>query len=322
MGYSQWYLENLNMQREQKIHIKKAEEIEVDVDMLGEVFFDMEKGPVVKVPSHLPEEDEEIIAFSSLPDIRSLTMSKEAFIFTWKQKAYHVAFVQAPSEEAKRGYVQKSLFVRCNRICPSLSKSISNALKGPEEYNIQCLTKILVETDSSIFKAPCLIEFSLITENKKDILDGILRGKSFLVLGKSPTEVSDAVSWLSMLPGFLYGGDILPYKSSFIHIECTSGIIGGTNEHIFKKEEYDNIIDLIKGKYSSKKKRLFEDPEWILKELNKHFTQAPEAFQIPGFLKHMDKLGITLRERTGLREFFSSSNFSSWLLSVGYKNMI
>lgn len=333
MVYSMWYLENLDMCNERKIRVRKTEEKEAQApdtplaELIGEVEFHVDIGPVVRTPRGLQEKEEQEIAFSSLPDIRSQKMTKESFIFTNSSGAFHVSFIQERDSRAKRGYVQRSVFVRCTKIIPALPIYISESLISSDKYTAENVLKVLLEMNQR--EKPLekhrkesekqLAYLRVIEKNRDSILECLFRGKSFLVLGKMPTEVSSAVCSLYTLCGFPYGGIVVPYKSSFSReITDKDIIIGGTNEHLFKKDDFDCILDLAGERFISKTKCNAKKIEVFLECLAEYFKKNPTSFQIDPFFRYAEAQGMSIGTKRAFREFFSSSNFSSWVNSMGY----
>jgi len=350
MQYSEWFLESIDKHKnEAAAMIEKRDEKEELEKEYGEVEFDIDNGPVVVYPKGLGETEEEEIAFSSLPDIRSQGMTRERFIFKRGEKYYHVSFIQEENSEVKRGYVQKSVFIKCGKLLPDLPRKIESVLEGASEYRAEVLKEKMKmakiedrdgggdggkdgdrdadrgggrdgngggdrDADkNNVFK-------KLLEKHRRIIFENIIRCRSFLVLGESPTEVSDAVCILSKFCGFSYGGEIVPYRSSFIEeFDNQEKMIGGTNEHIFKTENFDNVFNLKTGKYHTKYSDSSRITEKHFEDLQAYFLKSPYTFSVPKFIECLEKKESSLKTRRVFREFFESKNFPSWLDSLGYK---
>ncbi|KAI5186845.1 hypothetical protein NEHOM01_1740 [Nematocida homosporus] len=326
MGYSLWYLENLDMYNEEPIRIKKFKKEEVLADMIGEVEFHIDNGPTVKIPKNLPDLEEQEIAFSALPDIRSAGLHQESFIFTTPQGYFHVSFIQEKDQEAKRGYIQRSVFIRTSQIINYLPQYLSTHLKHPNDYTASNVLNLLIQLISLDPKplptTPLPNSFQKLRhKHKKHIFENLIKSQRFLVLGATPTEVSTVVCELATFSGLPYGGQIFPYKSSFfaqssdLHL-----IIGATNEHIFKKDSFTNVIDLTKSIFTSTSPPTTTNLETHFLRLSEYFHQNPETFQTSKFLQHLDNFGLDLRTKRVLREFFAGPGFTAWLRIQGYTN--
>lgn len=327
MIHSMWYLDNLDRWLETPMRIVEEAREPTEVTMVGEVEFNIDNGPSVKVPAGLPAEEEAALAFSALPDIRSQQLTREAFIFANPTGYFHVAFIQAKCGAAKRGYVQKSVFVRCNALVPGLPRALTGLLGGPAEYTAEYAAERLIQVDLSQLGNDTFAscdrpgEFAKIAgRHRKIILENLLRGKSFLVLGSSPTEVSEAVCSLALLAGFRYGGRVVPYQSSFVpNGETKNAIIGGTNEHLFNKDEFDNVVVLAQGKYFSKFAKCSDEGEAFLALFEQYFANNPLGFRISKFMEQLSAQNASLRIKRLFREFFVGKNFPSWLAARGYR---
>ncbi|KAI5192067.1 hypothetical protein NECID01_1776 [Nematocida sp. AWRm77] len=334
MIHSMWYLENLDMCSETRMIIEEKEKEETVVHMVGEVEFDIDNGPSVKVPPNLSVEEEEELAFSSLPDIRSQSLCRESFVFSNRKGYFHVSFVQEKSDAVKRGYTQKSVFVCCSALVPALPRMLSSVLANAAMYTAATVEEKLQHIDIQSLSggrnvpspapesvpSPSGVFAKLLKQNRKIIFENFIRCKSFLVLGESPTEVSEAVCALAYMGGFFYGGTVLPYSSSFV--KCTEKkhvIIGGTNEHTFDQNEFDNVLVLTQERFLTKFPKYSKEAETFFALFEQYFAADPFGFKIPQFMEQLSAQCASLRIKRLFCEFFSGKNFISWLSSAGYQ---
>ncbi|OAG31429.1 hypothetical protein NEDG_01956 [Nematocida displodere] len=321
MVYSAWYLENLEMRRETEVAPPGTLEAEGVVTCIGEVLFDVDAGPVVKEPSGLSDLEEAEVAFASLPDVRSAGTSKESFIFCRDAAYYHVSFIQEPCPGARRGYVQRSVFVRSNKMYRALPQILSESLQGPEDYTRDEALRVLVGLGERTIRdwphKPAPSFEKVLGRHRDALVENVLCGRSFLVLGSAPTEVSEVVCRLSGLGGFEYGGVVVPYKTSLAHYTHAQGaIVGSTNHHLFNEKVFDNVLDLTSGKYRFKAASSSKRVEAHLKDLEAYFLDSPGAFAPSEFMARMSEQGTSLHVKRVFRDFFKSLNFNPWLRAM------
>lgn len=327
--YSKLPHENREIPRPIACTISKIEVDSPIVFSLLEVEFDVDRGPVLKNrPEEMSDETETAFAFSALPDIRSNEVKQESFIFKFDKKICHVSFIQELDSNKPRGCIQKSIVIECNQYIYNLPFFISKKLNSSTAYSAESLLEHLLEFDVVSLKesVKVCIEtippeiISLITKHKNIIIENLLRGKSFLVLGKSPTVVSSIVCYLSIFCGIVYGGEVLPYRTSFIKPEVFSKsvIIGGTNEYAYKKDLFDNVIDSNLEKFYSKEKECTDDLEHLFKLFEEFFFQSPEGFREEKWLSYLRDSAVSAKTRKIFREFFKNKNFTAWLTMHHY----
>lgn len=320
------------MRKVREVSIRPREKKDIVVDMLGEVVFDVDLGPVLLSPTglDLDEKAERDLVFSALPDIRSSLLFQEAFIFRVKNRAYHACFIQTEDPEKKRGYVQKTVFVRCNKVAHGLEHVLGEALNQPSLCSADRALQVLllenakqgsgIKHHRKAEKQGAKDLMLSIGDQNNTVLDNLIRCRSFLVLGDSPGHVSDAVCALSTLAGFPFGGTVFPYKSSLSNpVVGRHTIIGVTNEYFYKKKDFDNVIDLREKKYVTDFSNPAEDPRKHLKDLKAYFLKNPQDFRIREYMEHAALSSMSLRARKMLRDFFGGRSFNSWLHSLGYR---
>ncbi|KAI5165634.1 hypothetical protein NEIRO03_0578 [Nematocida sp. AWRm78] len=331
MGHSVWYLENRDMCKVIPTYIVKKEKPAVVAESIIEVDFDLTSGPsVLNKDDEMTEKEESAFAFSSLPDIRSMEMGKESFIFYLSNKSYHVSFIQEADKSKPRGCTQKSIVVQCSKHTPALPLVLSDALTRASEYTPEKVLNLLWNTELPTLTETIRILHNrispeiqkLLDQNKNTIIENLMRSKGFLVIARTPTESSVIVCYLSMFGRVKYGGDILPYRSSFVQNKIPNhSIVGVTNEYHYKSNQFDNAIDAINGRYYYKEKKCNDNLEKLFKELEEYFLECPEGFQTEKWLHRLSDLGASIKARRVFREFFGSSGFTEWLLAHGYKSV-
>lgn len=295
------------------------------VDGIFEIVFDLIEGPVTR---GLSEPLSTQVGFSALPDVRSMNLKKDSFIFTLPTGIYHTLFIQEEATAEERGAVQKSIAIRMDGYAfglPAvLSEQIDTADKCTAEYATALLTSSVeipsLEESLKILLAriPAGIQ-RILAKYKNAILENLLCCRSFLVVGRTPGEVSSVVCYLSCFCRVVYGGSVFPYRTSLLEkVSATRILIGVTNEFIYKKEEFDNAIDIEKETYFYKKRKCRDDLEKVFARMEEEFLRAPEQFSTEKWIEHMAGTGAAMETRRIFREFFSSPNFRAWLNSHGY----
>ncbi|KAI5163657.1 hypothetical protein NEAUS04_1734 [Nematocida ausubeli] len=332
MGHSVWYLENRDMCQFIPKYIVKIEKQPALVESITEVDFDVSAGPsILNGQEKLTALEESVFAFSALPDIRSKEMHKESFVFNLENKMYHVLFIQEEDPSKVRGCTQKSIAIQCCRYLPVLPLIMSQKLCSSKMYTPEIALEALktLELPSNKEALRILHEHipphvhALLEKHKNTIIENLMRCKSFLVIGPTPTAVSLTVSYLSMFCGTRYGGKVLPYRSSFVNSPLPpSSILGVTNEHFYKQARFDNIINTTEGGYYYKEKKCTEDLERLFGEMEEFFLDSPESFHVERWLCRMSDFGASIRARRIFREFFNSANFVEWLSSHGYQEVL
>ncbi|KAI5180031.1 hypothetical protein NEOKW01_0360 [Nematocida sp. AWRm80] len=427
--------------------IRRIEPVETVIFLIGEVVFDIDHGPVVKTPAGLSPLEEQEISFGALPDTRSYTLHREGFVFVGSQGVFHILFIQEPDKQVKRGYIQKSIFIKANKVIPWLPRYLEESVSLSSEYTPEIVFYHLIDMNdelkslgvpylghSSSTSTPSSSDDSsagtreestqapgtnrntnrntthsnipssnstipsdsngsttgsngisisdthkhttisgdssipigdrpeqpirlltnaytsndinrrnesisgyliyprhkistiytpethpMISKNKKSILENLFRCKSFLVIGSTPMQVSETICTLHTYHNMFYGGEIHPYRSSFLPVIITKHIlIGTTNEHIYQKNNYDNVIDLISNKYTTKYTSTTDSLEKYIRILNEYFDENPMTFSPNSFIEHLILLGVPLKTRNIFWEFFESPNYASWIASLGY----
>ncbi|KAI5192505.1 hypothetical protein NEMIN01_2056 [Nematocida minor] len=352
MVYCAWYLENRDMCRSIQHSIAEIEdENEMYIESVQEAVFDIVTGPTVvnslevsvkidgdgktsaesSSTSSTPPGNDADLAFSSFPDIRSKDMEREEFIFKLPTGIYHAVFIQEMKKEESRGCIQKSIIVRSNKYVYALPSVLSAHLKSSDEYSADNVLSLLASRSVEIPRKndeirkillgqiPESIQ-ALMEKNKNTILENLLRCRSFLIVGERPSEVSAVVCYLSVFCGVVYGGDVLPYRSSFVQGALKDRILMGvTNEHTHRMKGFDNVLNLKEGKYSYREKECVDDLENLFRNMEEYFVQNPAGFRVEQWLCRMTDAGASMRARRTFREFFNSPSFPAWLHSRGYK---
>jgi hypothetical protein len=326
---SRIYLEILDMFAEEELLLREVQREEKRVLGAIKVRFDLKTGYEMEIALGESVGNEEFVTCNSMPDIHSHEISRDSFVFYGHEPSgtyYYTLFAQERGD-VERDYHQNSLVISANFLSSSLLGYVSSLPAPLHSLDGKGVEEILRGAREEHGEERGVLE-EFIQKNRSDLLENLFRCRSFLVVGKRPSECSRAVERISGLLGFRYGGEVSPYLSMCnaemvsLCLKCSQRkIVGVTTDSLLSPSLFDNVIRIGEEVTYKKKHRRgirLRDGTELLTPMEE-FVRSRREFRRSDLLAYlMERTRGT--ELTKIRrvctDFLESPNFSSWLRSL------